>query len=218
MKLIPLAAVAIVTGAWWFFEQTTGEVPIASQTTATTTTASQATSTISTAPQITSTISTVPPITSTTETFGFPVTWNGDEPTTIDSNDYRLTIDGDASKSMEFTLRDLQAMPSVKKTLRIQCVTGWAADVLWEGIPLIYLLNQAGVSLENLAQVTIKSITGYEMTLNSDEVANSDNIIALKAGSFPLTVEHGYPARLVAPTRDGLDWVKYVTRITCTNK
>jgi DMSO/TMAO reductase YedYZ molybdopterin-dependent catalytic subunit len=109
-------------------------------------------------------------------------------------------------------------MPNVQKTAKIECVTGWAANVPWEGIPLLYLLSQAGVSTESITRVTIKSITGYETTLNSDEVANSDNMIALKAGGLPLTVEHGYPARLVAPTRLGLDWVKYVTRITCTSK
>jgi DMSO/TMAO reductase YedYZ molybdopterin-dependent catalytic subunit len=221
MRLIPLAAVAIVTGSWWFFGQTKEEVPAPSQTTATTTMASQATSTTSVAPQITSTTSTAPPVastTSTTEAFDFPITWNGDEPTAVNPNDYRLTIDGNVSKSLEFTLLDLQAMPSVQKTAKIECVTGWAANVPWEGIPLLYLLSQAGVSPENIARVTIKSITGYETTLNSDEVADSDSIIALKAGGLPLTVEHGYPARLVAPTRLGLDWVKYVTRITCTSK
>jgi DMSO/TMAO reductase YedYZ molybdopterin-dependent catalytic subunit len=43
-------------------------------------------------------------------------------------------------------------------------------------------------------------------------------MIALKAGGIPLTVEHGFPARLVAPARLGLEWIKYVNRITCTNK
>jgi DMSO/TMAO reductase YedYZ molybdopterin-dependent catalytic subunit len=42
-------------------------------------------------------------------------------------------------------------------------------------------------------------------------------MIALKAGGAPLTVDHGYPARLVAPTRLGEDWVKYVVKITATS-
>jgi DMSO/TMAO reductase YedYZ molybdopterin-dependent catalytic subunit len=159
----------------------------------------------------------IPTVTSTAEAFSFPVTWNGDEPTTIDPKDYRLMIDGDVPRSLQFTLEDLQSMPSLHRTLKIQCVTGWAADVSWDGIPLLFLLREAGVTPENITKVTIKSITGYEVTLNSDEITNSDTMIALKAGGSPLTLEHGYPVRLVAPTRLGVDWVKYVTRITCAN-
>jgi DMSO/TMAO reductase YedYZ molybdopterin-dependent catalytic subunit len=154
----------------------------------------------------------------TPEAFVFPVTWNGDQPTKIDANEYRLKIDGDVPKPLELTLEQLYAMSNVKKTLKIQCVEGWAADVFWEGIPLSYLLSQAGASLKNIASVTVESITRYRTTISSDEIANPDNMIALKAGGVPLAVEHGYPARLVMPARFGLDWVKYVGRITRTNK
>lgn len=149
--------------------------------------------------------------------FEFPITWNGDQSTTINSNDYRLKIDGDVTNPLELKLEELYAMTGVQKTLTIQCVEGWEADVPWEGIPLSYLLNQAGSSPKSLAHVTISAITGYSTTLSSDEAANLDNMIALKVGGAPLTIDHGYPARLVAPSRPGLNWVKYVSRITCTS-
>jgi DMSO/TMAO reductase YedYZ molybdopterin-dependent catalytic subunit len=152
------------------------------------------------------------------EASDFPETWNRDQPTKIDLNSYRLRVDGDVSNPLELTVDDLYVMSDVQKTLKIQCVEGWAADVLWEGIPILYLLSQAGASLKNIARVTIQSITGYNAVLSSDEVANPDNMIALKAGGVPLTVEHGFPARLVAPARLGLKWVKYVSRITCASK
>lgn len=148
----------------------------------------------------------------------FPVTWNGDRPTKIDLNDYRLRVDGDVSNPLQLTVDDLYAMSEVQKTLRIQCVEGWAADVLWEGIPILHLLSKAGATPKSIAHVTVQSITGYNAILSSDEIANPDNMIALKAGGIPLTVEHGFPARLVAPARLGLEWIKYVNRITCTNK
>jgi DMSO/TMAO reductase YedYZ molybdopterin-dependent catalytic subunit len=129
-----------------------------------------------------------------------------------------LKVDGDVSKPLELTLDDLYSMSNVQKTLEIQCVEGWAADVLWEGIPLSYLLSQAGASLKNIAHVTVEGVTGYGTTLSSDEIADPNTIIALKAGGAPLTVDHGYPARLVLPQRLGLDWVKYVSRITCSNR
>ena len=187
IKLVPVLALAVAGGSWWFLGRTTREPNTASQRT-------------------------------TSIASDFPVTWNGDLPTKIDLNDYKLRVDGDVSNPLQLTVDDLYAMSDVQKTLKIQCVEGWAANVLWEGIPILYLLSKAGATPKSIAHVTVQSITGYNAILSSDEVANPDNMIALKAAGIPLTVEHGFPARLVAPARLGLEWIKYVNRITCTNK
>lgn len=190
LKSIPALAVVVGGGAWW----------VLAQTESTTTAVAQATPTTAT----------------TSAGFEFPITWNGDQPNTINSNTYRLKIDGDVSNPLDLKLEELYAMTGVQKTLRIQCVEGWGADVPWVGIPLSYLLKQAGSLPESLAHVTISAITGYSTTLSSDEAADLGNMIALKVGGAPLTIDHGYPARLVAPLRPGADWVKYVSSITCT--
>src|SRR5208283_5817105 len=141
MKLIPLGLVAI--WSWWFLEQSarepittpqvTGVRATASQTASTTEIIPQATSNTEITPQeATSTTSAATPVSSTATAFEFPVTWNGEQPTTIDPNDYTLTIDGDVPKPLEFKLEDLYAMTGVQKTLKIQCVEGWSAEVPWE--------------------------------------------------------------------------------------
>jgi DMSO/TMAO reductase YedYZ molybdopterin-dependent catalytic subunit len=222
IKLIPAVAVAVAGGSWWLLTQTAKESTMTSQATETT---SSVTSQVTTAttPQALQTESTTSVVTepqptlTTPEGFDFPVTWNGEQPTKVDTNQYRFRVDGDVSNPLELTLEDLYAMSNVQKTLKIECVMGWATDVPWEGIPISYLLTQAGASLKNIDHVTVEGVTGYQTTLSSDEVANSDNMIALKAGGAPLAIEHGYPARLVMPARFGLDWVKYATRITCAN-
>lgn len=229
IKLIPAVALAVAGGSWWFLEETAREFAIASQHSVTTSQATQVSVTTSETSQASATTSVVPQTTltpseatqvsaATPEAFVFPITWNGDGPTKVSPKDYRLKIDGDVPKSLNLTLEELYAMPSVQKDMRIICVEGWATDVHWEGISLSYLLSQAGASLKNIANVKVRGITGYEIMLSSDEAADSGTLIALKAGGVPLTIDHGYPARLVSPTRLGLDWVKYVTRITCKNK
>jgi DMSO/TMAO reductase YedYZ molybdopterin-dependent catalytic subunit len=218
MKLIPLGIVAI--GLWWLIEENAREpirIPQVTGTISTTSNSSNIASTTEITLQPTLATSTLTQATSTPTVFEFPTTWNGELAKTINPNDYRLKIEGDIPNPLELKLEDLYDMPGVQKTLRISCVEGWSADVPWEGIPLSYLLQQAGSSPRNITHVTIKGVTGYSTTLNSDEVANSDFMIALKVNGAQLTVDHGFPARLVAPTRLGLDWVKQVVTITCTS-
>jgi DMSO/TMAO reductase YedYZ molybdopterin-dependent catalytic subunit len=142
----------------------------------------------------------------------FPVTWNGDYPTQIDLEGYRLRVEGDVSTPLEFTIEELRAMPTVSGWSTINCVEGWSAPVQWEGIPLSRLLNLARAP-KNTDYVRVEGVTGYVARIRRSEVEDPATMIALKAGGIPLTVEHGYPARLVVSTRPGLDWVKYVSRI-----
>jgi len=199
IRLIPLGlAATFVSSLWWISR----EPAMTSQATGTTSVTSQAATAITPqALQTESTTSVAPqPTLTTPEGFDFPVTWNGDQPTKVDANEYRLRIDGDVPNPLELTLENLLSMSSVQRKLRIDCVDGWTAEVLWEGIPLSYLLRLAGASPEKIAYVTVESVTGYKITMSSElgEVTDPDNMIALKAGGLPLTVEHGYPARLVA--------------------
>jgi DMSO/TMAO reductase YedYZ molybdopterin-dependent catalytic subunit len=145
----------------------------------------------------------------------FPVAWNGGRSVHIDPNDYRLTLDGDVSNPLKLTLKDLQGMPSVDERSTIECMEGWDATVTWEGVPLSYLLLVSGAP-SRFDHVTVKSIDGYATEISQNDVADLGILIALKAESAPLRAEHGYPARLVFPTKPGYQWVKYVNRITCT--
>jgi DMSO/TMAO reductase YedYZ molybdopterin-dependent catalytic subunit len=191
---LKLASVGVAAGvaSWWLVEQ---ENPPTSPSASENTTSSQ-----TQAP--------------TVEPPNFPVTWNVDFPQNVDPNTYRLTVDGDVANPLQLTLEELEAMPSVEKSLAIRCVEGWGAMVLWDGIPLSYLLTQAGAPAK-FDHVTVESITGYTTQVSQTVVANPNTMIALKAGTVPLTPDHGYPARLVLPGAHGLDWVKQVGRITC---
>jgi DMSO/TMAO reductase YedYZ molybdopterin-dependent catalytic subunit len=211
LRSIPFIGAAILAGSWWFLNQResntesqipTGETTVQSRTMTT----SSETATV----QTETTGDTVKP-------FNFQVTWNGDKPTQVNIADYRLIVDGDVSDPLQLTIEDLRRMPSVKKTVNIACVLGWSADVPWEGVLVSYLLDQAGAP-KDIDHLTFQSVTGYKTNISGSQLTNPYNMIALKAGDAPLSEAHGYPARLVLPARPGVDWIKYVKRITCTKK
>jgi DMSO/TMAO reductase YedYZ molybdopterin-dependent catalytic subunit len=57
----------------------------------------------------------------------------------------------------------------------------------------------------------VVSATGYGRRF---PIADADSmLLATRAGERPLSVGHGFPARLVAPGRRGFWWVKWIERI-----
>ena len=147
----------------------------------------------------------------------FPVTWSVDQPTSIDPKHYRLIVDGDVSHPLQLTLEELYAMPSLSENQIIYCPGEWRALVPWEGIPLSHLLSLAGAP-SAFDHLTVESVTNYSTSLSQNDISVPGTMIALKAESAPLKVEHGYPARLVLPGKPGYEWVKCVTRITCSKR
>ena len=122
--------------------------------------------------------------------FDFPVTWNGDSPLDVNLRDYRLRVDGEVSNPLELSIEDLQALPIVARQLTINCVEGWSAEVTWEGIPVSDLLRMAEAP-NSIDHVTFESATGYNTRISGSDIASPDNMIALRAGFVPLTIDHG---------------------------
>ena len=182
IKLIPIGA-AIGATSWWFLKQKTQTTPTGYELN----TSSSQTGSDTEASSVAS---------------DFPVTWNVYQPINIDPKGYRLGVGGDVSNPLQLTLDELYSMPSVSETQTIYCPGEWSALVAWEGIPLSRLLGLAGAP-STFDHLTVESVTDYSMDLTQDDVAASQTMIALKAGSAPLKPEHGYPARLVLPGKPG---------------
>jgi len=156
----------------------------------------------------------------------FPVEWGHDHATAVDLNSYRLDVVGAVSNPLHLTFDDLSAIPTVKRNAPISCDMGriWESNVLWEGIPLIDLLALAKTSPQTLDHIVARSVTGYERVINAVDITNPATMIALKAEGAPLTVAHGYPARIVGPVKENQVhgrsgyMVKYVTKLICVAK
>lgn len=130
------------------------------------------------------------------------------------SPDYRLTVTN-GTQTKAFTLADLQAMPQTTHRLPIACVEGWSASAEWTGVVLGALVAELGASPDSdVRMISLEPPGPYSRTvLPARHARDEKTLIALKLNGETLNLDHGYPCRLIAPTRPGVLQTKWLTRI-----
>ncbi|WP_317983943.1 molybdopterin-dependent oxidoreductase [Nocardia colli] len=128
--------------------------------------------------------------------------------------DYRLTVAvGDRRRS--FSRDELLAMPQVHARLPIACVEGWSASADWSGVRLRDLLAAVGSYPGGDVRFRSLETSGIYAgsVLPQRHVVDPDTLVALALNGETLDVDHGYPCRLIAPSRPGVLQTKWLSTI-----
>ncbi|WP_353828445.1 molybdopterin-dependent oxidoreductase [Agromyces sp. SYSU T0242] len=132
--------------------------------------------------------------------------------------DWVLTV-ATPSGSQDFSLDDLRALPQAEEVLPIACVEGWSQSATWRGVRLVDLLEAAGAG-EPTAALRIESLQergAFARTEMPPQYARDPlTLIALELNGGTLDVDHGFPARVIAPGRPGVMQTKWLRRIEVT--
>jgi DMSO/TMAO reductase YedYZ molybdopterin-dependent catalytic subunit len=132
----------------------------------------------------------------------------------IDRESYRLTVDGLVDNPLSLSYADLQAYPQIDQLMELDCVEGWNFVAKWTGPTLSAIFNDAKVSPEAKIAIfhTADVPQGYS-SLDLTYIYDEDIIIALKDNDITLPPERGFPFQVVAMSKFGYKWAKWVTRI-----
>ncbi|TWD84537.1 DMSO/TMAO reductase YedYZ molybdopterin-dependent catalytic subunit [Kribbella amoyensis] len=128
-------------------------------------------------------------------------------------SEWRLTIVG--PRELSFTLDELRRLPQTQADLPIACVEGWSQGARWEGIRIRDLLSLCGAAKS--AGVRVRSLEkgGFYGTseLPAQFAQDPLTLLALRLNGADLDLDHGYPARIIAPNRPGVLQTKWVHRL-----
>jgi hypothetical protein len=128
--------------------------------------------------------------------------------------DWLLTLHGGA-RPVQLDRRGLLAMRQHTATLPIACVEGWSSTQDWTGVALRDLAVLAGVGDPHSARVQSVERAGAfrAATLQRNQVLDPDALLALRVNGVDLSVDHGYPARVIVPALPGVHCTKWVGSI-----
>ena len=131
----------------------------------------------------------------------------------INESIYRLSVNGFVSETKQYTYNEvIDSFQHYEKVVTLHCVMGWSAKILWEGILVRDLLNNSGVNT-TATTVIFHAQDGYTTSLPLSYFYGRDIIIAYKMNGLVLPPEKGFPFELVAESKYGYKWIKWITQI-----
>jgi DMSO/TMAO reductase YedYZ molybdopterin-dependent catalytic subunit len=148
-------------------------------------------------------------------TDNWPVLHYGSIPD-IDISKWTFTISGLVKQLKELSYQEFLLLEQVKVFSDIHCVTTWSKkDNLWEGVSSGTIKDMAQVMPE-ARFVIIHAAGGFTANLTLDDFLETDVLFVLKHNDETLTLEHGYPVRLVVPRLYFWKSAKWVTGVEFT--
>jgi DMSO/TMAO reductase YedYZ molybdopterin-dependent catalytic subunit len=125
---------------------------------------------------------------------------------------WRLSLQGERPAVLD--LASLRAMPQHTAELPLACVEGWSTVQTWSGVRLRDLARLAGVPEPTSAYVkSVEKGLFARATLQANQVLDPDALLALRVNGAPLSLDHGFPARVIVPALPGVHCTKWVESI-----
>lgn len=150
--------------------------------------------------------------------------------------DWKLEISGLVDHPVSLTMADLRKLPRLDMVAVLECAGngralyqprmagaqwrfGSVGNARWTGVRLKDVLAKAGLKpsatqlLFDGADVPIGKMPDFQRTIPVAKALHPDTMLAWEMNGKPLTAEHGFPIRVIAPGWASDSWVKWLTRI-----
>jgi DMSO/TMAO reductase YedYZ molybdopterin-dependent catalytic subunit len=150
--------------------------------------------------------------------------------------EWKLEIAGLVEHPIAFKLADLKQFGRVELVSVLECAGngrsfyrpyvagaqwrfGSVGNARWTGVRLKDVLEKAAVKpaakqlLLDGADLPLGNMPKFQRTLEVGKAMHPDTLLAWEMNGTPLTAEHGFPLRVIAPGWASNSWVKWLTRI-----
>ena len=126
---------------------------------------------------------------------------------------WRLTVVG--ARTATLSREALLAMAQATETLTIACTEGWSTTQHWTGVRLIDLARLVGAPRPATLHATSLQGAGsnHFARLAHEQWADERALLALRVNGAELSLDHGYPARVIVPGIPGVFNTKWVREL-----
>ncbi len=126
---------------------------------------------------------------------------------------WRVTVVG--ARTIALGRERLLAMAQSTETLTISCTEGWSTTQRWSGVRLVDLARLVGAPSGAMLRAVSLETAGSNgnASLAHEQWRDERALLALRVNGAELSLDHGYPARVIVPGVPGLHNTKWVREL-----
>lgn len=125
--------------------------------------------------------------------------------------DWQLSVTG--RRPFTLTRAEVEELAVHEAGLPITCVEGWSVGAHWRGMRLLDVVRRAGGTADSRVRVVSMERLGSYNRSYVEGPQLSHALLATHLNGQRLTIDHGYPLRLIAPDRAGVLNTKWLGRV-----
>jgi DMSO/TMAO reductase YedYZ molybdopterin-dependent catalytic subunit len=127
--------------------------------------------------------------------------------------EWTLRVSGPDGRRLHFTRAELERrFAQHTYSLPLACREGWSTTQRWTGVRLADLAEAVG--LHDSPAVFVEALDGGTATLAANQVSADESLLALNVNGVPISLDHGYPARVIVPGEIAVNCLKWVSVMT----
>ena len=134
----------------------------------------------------------------------------------VNMSNYTLEVTGLVQNPRNYTYDEVLNHTAYQKVVTLNCVEGWDATILWQGVLVSDLLKDVK-PLPSGTTVIFTAADNYTTSFPIDYLYNNNILLAYKMNNVTIPPEYGFPFQLVAESKWGYKWIKWVTKIEVSN-
>ncbi len=135
----------------------------------------------------------------------------------VNGSTWSLHIHGMVNQPYTLNYNELMALPRKLQYESMMCISNevggqYMSNAKWEGVPLVDLLNKAGLK-PGATKVVLSASDDYSDSIHLVKALEPTTLVAVRMNDVTLPDGHGFPARLLVPGIYGMKHVKWITDI-----
>jgi len=131
--------------------------------------------------------------------------------------DWQLAVEGMVDRPGAFSLEQLKRLPSRSQITQLACEEGWSYVAEWTGVPLMHVLEAAGIHPQAKYVVYFSIDPEWWDSIDMVDALHPQTCLAYGMNGGDLAVGNGGPLRMRVPRQLGYKNVKFITRLVVTD-
>jgi DMSO/TMAO reductase YedYZ molybdopterin-dependent catalytic subunit len=137
-------------------------------------------------------------------------------PQYVNITNYRLEVTGLVQNPRNYTYDEVKGHQNYEKAVTLHCVEGWDVTILWRGVLVSDLLKEAN-PLPTGKVVIFYAYDNYTTSFPIEYLQDNPIIMAYQMNNATIPPERGFPFQLVAESKWGYKWIKWIKKIEISN-